>query len=74
MSLTPLRLLRRWRTLTQKDMARLLGLNQASYSKYESGKVAVPFNLQIRIATILGVLREEAFPDPDHPRAHRRSA
>lgn len=62
---TPLANLRRARTLSQADMARLLRVAQQTYSKYESGRLAVPADIQARIAALLGVARAEAFPASD---------
>lgn len=65
---TPLRNLRRSRTLTQADMARLLEISQQHYSKYESGSVRPPTDIQARIAALLGVSRQELFGDDDRDR------
>lgn len=62
---TPLANLRRARTLSQADMARLLHVAQQTYSKYEGGRLVVPADVQARIAALLGVARAEAFPLPD---------
>jgi len=59
---TPLRNLRRARTLNQVEMARLLGVAQQTYSKYESGVLVPPEDVQARIAAILGGSREALFP------------
>ena len=60
--------LRRARTLTQVDMARILGLAQQTYSKYESGRWVPSPDMQARISAVLGVARDEAFPIPEVPR------
>lgn len=59
---TPLRNLRRARTLNQEQMARLLGVSQQTYSKYESGLVVPSADMQARIAAILGVSVETLWP------------
>lgn len=65
---SPLRNLRRARTLTQQDMARLLEISQQNYSKYESGIVRPPVDMQARIAALLGASRHELFGDDDRDR------
>jgi transcriptional regulator with XRE-family HTH domain len=60
---TPLRNLRRARTLTQTDMARLLNISQQTYSKYESGRLRPSADVQARIAALLGASRSELFGD-----------
>jgi transcriptional regulator with XRE-family HTH domain len=59
---TPLRNLRLARTLNQVDIARLIGVSQPVWSKYESGRVVPPRDIQIRIAAILGAAVDEVFP------------
>jgi transcriptional regulator with XRE-family HTH domain len=59
--MSPLRHVRRSRTLTQADMARLLCLSQKTYSLYESGKAIPPVATQVRISAILGVPPAELF-------------
>jgi transcriptional regulator with XRE-family HTH domain len=62
---TPLRNLRRARTLTQADIARLLDVSQQTYSKYESGLIRPSADIQARIAAVLGVSKRELFPDTE---------
>ena len=59
---TPLWNLRRARTLNQAEMARLIGVSQQTYSKYESGRLVPPVDVQARIAAILGTSAEDLFP------------
>jgi transcriptional regulator with XRE-family HTH domain len=59
----PLRNVRRARTLTQADMARLLNVSQQTYSKYESGRLRPSVDMQARVAALLGVARHEVFGD-----------
>ena len=59
---SPLSNLRRSRTLTQTDMARLLDVSQQTYAKYESGRLQPSRDMQDLIAVKLGVSRLEAFP------------
>jgi transcriptional regulator with XRE-family HTH domain len=70
---TPLRNLRRARTISQANFARLLGVSQQTYSKYESGLITPPRDQQARIATILGVVIADVFGEaqaerPELPR------
>lgn len=60
---SPLRNVRRARTLNQEQMARLLGVSQQTYSKYESGRIVPSTDVQERLAALLGVARVELFPD-----------
>lgn len=43
-------------------MARLLGITQQTYCKYELGKLIPPKDVQARIAAILGAAVDECFP------------
>ena len=58
---TPLRNLRRARTLNQQQLAKLLSLSQQTVSKYESGALVPTPDVQARIAAILGVSVHEVF-------------
>lgn len=61
---TPLENFRRARTLTQSQMAQLLGVTQQTYSKYEGGLLTPPEDLQARAAAILGASVEALWPRP----------
>lgn len=61
--MTPLSDLRRTRTFKQSDMARLVGVDQATWSRYESGEVLPPFAKRIKIAALLGTLERELWPE-----------
>jgi transcriptional regulator with XRE-family HTH domain len=43
-------------------MAALLGISQQTWSKYESGRLQPPDDVQWRIAVILGVPRNHLWP------------
>jgi putative transcriptional regulator len=58
-----MRNLRRTRTINQTDMARLVGVTQESISKFERGILTPSFDVQARIAAVLGVSRQDLFPD-----------
>lgn len=66
---TPLRNLRRARTISQAMFAQLIGVSQQTYSKYESGLLTPPDDLQIRIAAVLGVPVTAVFVTTNDERA-----
>lgn len=41
--------------LSQKELGRRLGISAGAVSQYESGKIDIPFSVQVRIAEELGV-------------------
>lgn len=59
---SPLRNLRRARTLSQEDLAKLVGVTQETISKAESGRLHLRPDVQERIAAILGTSRKDLFP------------
>lgn len=59
---SPLRNLRRTRTIDQETLARLAGITQESLSKAERGILRLSPDVQALIATILGSTRDELFP------------
>lgn len=59
---SPLRNVRRARTLNQTQMATLLGIVQQTYSKYESGILVPAQDVQARIAAILGTSVDALWP------------
>lgn len=61
-SQTPLAHVRRARTLTQAQLASLAGIHQTDICKAERGKLQLRWDVQIRIATILGASTAELFP------------
>lgn len=44
-------------------MARVLDVTQQTYSKYESGQLRPPTDVQARIGAVLGVPSRELFPE-----------
>ncbi len=42
--------LREDKDLTQRDLGELLGVSQATYSRYESGKLDIPTDVLLRLA------------------------
>jgi len=59
--------MRRARTMSQEDLARLADVTQETISKAERGLIRLRPDLQARIATILGVPVSEIF-DADSER------
>ena len=45
-----LRDLREYNNLTQKDIAKKFNVDQSNYSKYELGKITIPYDLLINLA------------------------
>ena len=60
-----LRNVRRARTLSQMDLARLAGIKQPTLSKYEQGLLVPPVDVQARLAAILGVAVADVFPQSE---------
>lgn len=60
---TPLANLRRTRTLTQAQLARIAGVSPQTIAKVEAGKLNLRVDVQSRLAAILGVSRSELFPE-----------
>lgn len=60
---SPLRNIRRTRTMNQADLARLVGVTQETISKAERGALQLSADVQARIAAVLGVSRNELFPE-----------
>lgn len=58
---TPIAIIRKARTLSQQDMARLLGVSQQTLSKFETGRLAPDAAVRVRMAAILGVSENELF-------------
>jgi len=54
--------LRRTRTISQATLAELLGVSQQTLSKFENGVLVPSFDMQARIAAILGTSPDELFP------------
>ena len=62
---TPIKDLRRARTLNQEKLARLVGISQQYLSKIEKGQLVPTPDVQVRIAAILGASRDELFPSTE---------
>lgn len=66
---TPLKNLRKARSLSQAQLAAIAAISQQTLSKYERGLLIPPADLQALLATILGATRREAFPTETTPEA-----
>ena len=51
---TRIRDLREDKDLTQKQLAQMLGMSQAGYSKYETGENDIPTHILIKLADFYG--------------------
>lgn len=54
--------MRRTRTLSQEELARLAGITQESLSKAERGLIQLRPDVRARLAAILGVPSDDLFP------------
>ena len=61
--------LRKARTIGQADLARIVGISQSAISDYENGKLLPPFDIQARLAAILGTTTAELFPPQERSNA-----
>lgn len=48
--------------MSQADLARLVGVSQQTIAKAERGKLRLRFDIQERIAAVLGSSRDAIFP------------
>lgn len=62
---TPLRNLRRSRTISQANLAHLVDVSQQTLSKYESGRLVPSFDMKVRIAAVLGAPVNDIFPSQE---------
>jgi transcriptional regulator with XRE-family HTH domain len=58
---TPLRNIRRARTLSQQDLARLVEISQQTLSKIERGAFVPGADVRARLAAVLGVSESDLF-------------
>ncbi len=58
-----LRRYRKARTFTQAEMARLIGVSQQTYARYEAGLNPTPPPIQAQLAAMLGAGDHVLFPD-----------
>ena len=64
---TPLRTMRKARTMTQAELAGLVGVKPQTLALYESGEVIPPPDRRAHLATVLGTTTDALWP-PSHLR------
>ena len=55
---------RRQGLYTQRQLARRVGVTQATISKWESGDLAMPDAMKVRVAAVFDASLDELFPWP----------
>jgi len=60
--LTPLHFLRLARTMTQAQLAEIVGINKSTIQRYELGRDVPPPDQRVRIALVLGTMPECLWP------------
>ena len=61
--LSPLKLFRLRRGVTQKQLADLLGVTETSVQRWETGRWKIPHGRKVDLARILGAPPERIFPE-----------
>ena len=67
-----LRALREDRDLTQTQLAKILGMSQTGYSKYETGENDVPTAILIRLARFYNTSIDFLLGETDSPRRYHK--
>ena len=67
-----LRDLREDRDLTQTQVAKMLGMSQTGYSKYETGENDVPTAILIKLARFYNTSIDFLLGETDSPRRYRK--
>ena len=62
--------LREDRDMTQTEIARLLGMSQTGYSKYETGENDIPTAILIKLAHFYGTSIDYLLGQTDDPKRH----
>ena len=62
--------LREDRDMTQTQVARVLGMSQTGYSKYETGENDIPTAILIKLARFYGTSIDYLLGETDDPRRH----
>jgi len=57
--------MRRARTMTQTDLAHVVGVTQETISKAERGRLQLSRDVQARIATVLGTSVDDLFQEAE---------
>ena len=71
MRINRIRDLREDHDLTQTQIAKLLNIEQTTYSKYERGKVNVPMDAYLKLADYYGVSLDYLLGRTDNPQVNR---
>ena len=58
------------RDLTQKNLAKILGMSQTGYSKYETGENDLPTAILIKLASYYGTSIDYLLGQTDDPRRY----
>lgn len=69
---TKIRDLREDKDLTQQDMAKVLQVSQATYSRYESGELDIPTSALIKLSKFYTVSIDYLLGQTDNPKAYER--
>ena len=59
---------RKMRTMTQRQLAVIVGISRANLSKIELGQAMPPFHVKLRLSAVLGCTPSDLFPEPEIPR------
>ena len=63
--------LREDRDLTQTQVAKMLGMSQTGYSKYETGENDIPTQVLIKLANYYGTSIDYILGQTDNPKRYR---
>ena len=66
-----LRNLREDRDLNQTQIAKMLGMSQTGYSKYETGENDIPTNILIKLARFYGTSIDYLLGETDNPQRYK---
>ena len=62
--------LREDRDMNQTEVARVLGMSQTGYSKYETGENDIPTSVLIRLARLYGTSIDYLLGETDNPKRY----
>lgn len=63
--------LRKSKGISQSELARLIGINQTQYNRYETGRTKIPSDVLLRIAQELGASVDYLLTGMDLPQASK---